>query len=95
MASSGKSGKMKIDHDASRAQVTIGDSSWNTSFMGYFGKDVSDSVSAVVELCTKEFTVPQVNWTGGPTKDAMDTSKDKQSAMEKTKNLMKNMGIKI
>ncbi len=95
MASSGKSGKMKIDHDASRAQVTIGDSSWNTSFMGYFGKDVSDSVSAVVELCTKEFTVPQVNWTGGPTKDAMDISKDKQSAMEKTKNLMKNMGIRI
>ena len=95
MAPSGKSGKMKIDHDASRAQVTIGDSSWNNSFMGYFGKDVSDSVSAVVELCSKEFTVPQVNWMGGPSKDAMEISKDKKSAEEKTAKLMNVMGIKI
>lgn len=95
MAPSGKSGKMKIDHDASRAQVTIGDSSWNNSFIGYFGKDVSDSVSAVVELCTKEFTVPQINWTGGPTKDAMDMNKDKLSAQEKTNKLMNSLGIKI
>lgn len=95
MAPSGKSGKMKIDHDASRAQVTIGDSSWNNSFIGYFGKDVSDSVSAVVELCTKEFTVPQVNWTGGPTKDAMDMNKDKLSAQEKTNKLMNTLGIKV
>ena len=95
MAPSGKSGKMKIDHDASRAQVTVGDSSWNNSFMGYFGKDVSDSVAAVVELCTKEFLVPQVNWSGGPSKEALDRNIDKIEAQKKTKSMLSNFGLRI
>lgn len=95
MASSGKSGRMKIDHDASRAQVVTGDSSWNSSFIGYFGKDVSDSVAAVVELCTKEFPVPQINWSGGPSKESLSLKADKLIVQERTKLMLKNFGIRV
>ena len=53
---------IKIDHDSSNPQVTTGDESWDKSFIGYYGKDCSDSVAAVIELCTKEFPIAQVNW---------------------------------
>lgn len=95
LVKSQKSDKMKIDHDASRAQVISGDESWDKSFIGYFGKDVSDSVAAVIELCGKYFTVPQVNWTGGPNKEAMNSKLERTEASLKTSLLLSNLGLRI
>lgn len=90
-----KGGKTKVDHDSSSAQVVTGNSNWDTSFIGYYGKDVSDSVAAVVELCTKEFPVPQINWTGGPSKESLSSNADKLKAQERTKLMLKNFGLRI
>lgn len=90
-----KCGKVKIDHDSSSAQVISGNSNWDTSFIGYYGKDVSDSVAAVVELCTKEFPVPQVNWTGGPSKVSIDKGSEKLEILNKTKSMLKTFGLEV
>lgn len=95
LVKSGKSSSMKIDHDASRAQVIVGDSSWDKSFIGYFGKDVSDSVAAAIELCTKNFVVPQVNWIGGPTREIGTIEFDKNLAKDKTNKLLTKMGLSL
>lgn len=89
-----KNGKSKIDHDASRAQVTVGDDSWDKSFIGYFGKDVSDSVSASIALCASKFKVPQINWDGGPLDMKKDESQDKLNAKAKTMAMLNSFGLK-
>ena len=89
-----KSGKAKIDHDASRAQVISGDDSWDKSFIGYFGKDVSDSVAASIALCSSKFTVPQVNWEGGPLETKPNDSSDRLSAKVKTMAMLESFGLK-
>ena len=89
-----KSGKAKIDHDASRAQVISGDDSWDKSFIGYFGKDVSDSVAASIALCSSKFTVPQVNWGGGPLETKPNDSSDRLSAKVKTMAMLESFGLK-
>ena len=89
-----KSGKAKIDHDASRTQVTSGDESWDKSFIGYFGKDVSDSVAASIALCSSKFTIPQVNWKGGPLEISSNELFDKVKAKVKTMEMLESFGLK-
>ena len=89
-----KSGKAKIDHDASRTQVTSGDESWDKSFIGYFGKDVSDSVAASIALCSSKFTIPQVNWKGGPLETSSNELFNKVKAKVKTMEMLESFGLK-
>lgn len=96
MSSSKKSDHIKIDHDSSRTQVTIGDSDWNTSFIGYYGKDVSDSVAAVIELCSKEFPVAQVNWNPDSIpSENRSREEDYNSTRDKVLQFIKTSGFKI
>ena len=84
MSSSKKSDHVKIDHDASNPQVIAGDETWEKSFIGYYGKDCSDSVAAVCELCTKEFPVAQVNWGAEKiTSNKADSVQEKEEARKK------------
>ncbi len=93
--SKGKTGKQKIDHDNSREQVVIGDSSWKKSFLGSYGKDVSDSMCASIELCRKHYLVVEENWSGGPAKEDSSNSKSKKEALIKTNNLLQSLGLRI
>ena len=93
--SKGKTGKQKIDHDNSREQVIIGDSSWKKSFLGSYGKDVSDSMCASIELCRKHYLVVEENWSGGPPKEDSLNSKSKKEALMKTNNLLQSLGLRI
>ncbi len=90
-----ESGKSKIDHDDSRAQILSGDTSWNKSLIGFYGKDVSDSVCASIELCRKYFNVVDEMWTGGPKKDDFSSVKEMSSAFEKTSELLNKMGLRF
>lgn len=89
------SGKSKIDHDDSRAQILSGDTSWNKSLIGFYGKDVSDSVCASIELCRKYFNVVDETWTGGPKKDDYTSVKEKKQAINKTAELMEKLGLRL
>lgn len=94
ISQSKKSDHIKIDHDNSRSQVILGDSDWNTSFIGYYGKDVSDSVAAVVELCSKEFPVAQVNWDPKSIPDLNQSHKeDYEEAKNKFEQFMRSNGL--
>ena len=91
----GKTNKLVIDHDASNPQVTTGDEPWHNSFIGYYGKDCSDSVAAVVELCTQEFPIAQVNYEGGPKSLQSRNMTEKSEAAERTKTLISNLGFRV
>ena len=84
----------KIDHDSSSAQVLVGDPDWDTSFIGYYGKDVSDSVAAVCELCTSEFPVAQVNWEPTSIKERSLAQENKEEATTKVNDFLKKFGLK-
>jgi hypothetical protein len=84
----------KIDHDSSSAQVLVGDPDWDTSFIGYYGKDVSDSVAAVCELCTSEFPVAQVNWEPASIKERSLAQENKEEATTKVNDFLKKFGLK-
>lgn len=87
-------GRSKIDHDNSREQVLTGDTSWENSFIGSYGKDVSDAVCASIELCRKHYLVVEDNWTGGPKSEDLNKG-DKKLAKQKTMELIKNLGLSI
>lgn len=87
-----KSEGVKIDHDSSAAQVLAGDSNWDSSYIGYYGKDVSDSVAAVVELCSKEYPVAQVNW-DPKSVQAMPANLKESNRQRSTEQLRKFMAL--
>lgn len=89
------SGKSKIDHDDSRAQILSGDTSWNKSLIGFYGKDVSDSVCASIELCRKYFNVVEETWTGGPKKEDFSSTRERKQALDRTSELLEKLGLKI
>lgn len=89
-----KGGNVKIDHDSSSAQVIAGNPDWDSSYIGYYGKDVSDSVAAVVELCTKEFPVAQVNWDPENIKGMEIDARDAESIKKGMNDFLKRMGLK-
>lgn len=89
------SGKAKIDHDTSRSQVMFGNETWKSSQIGMFGKDVSDSVCASIELCRKYYGTVDAQWTGGPKKESKGENAEKIEAREKTKALLLNLGLRI
>lgn len=91
----GKTDKLVIDHDASSPQVVTGDETWESSFIGYYGKDCSDSVAAVVELCTQRFPVAQVNYEGGPKAQGQTWQTEKSQAVDQTKKLISSLGFRI
>lgn len=57
-----RSGKPKVDHDNSQQVITVGDAKWETSRIGYYAKDVTDSVAAVCELLRKYHPVAYEAW---------------------------------
>lgn len=85
--------RTKIDHDNSREQVFTGDDSWANSKIGFFGKDVSDSVCASIELCRMYYPISEETWTGGPKKDDFSAEKESKTAMNKTMELMRSLGL--
>ena len=93
MSRTKKSGKAKIDHDNSRSQVFIGDTSWGKSQIGTYGKDVSDSVCASIELCRKYYNTVDAQWTGGPKKEDFSVEGERNLAKKEMNNLLKNMGL--
>ena len=88
-----RSDHIKIDHDASREQVITGDDSWEKSFIGYYGKDCSDSVAAVIELASKTWEVASSSWEGGPKAGGLNTKSNAEEAKDMTKELLKKMGL--
>ena len=87
-------GKTKIDHDNSRDQVISGDESWENSKIGMFGKDVSDSVCASIELCRLYYPVAEETWTGGPKKLDNQLNKSYIEVLADMNNLLSFMGLK-
>lgn len=94
MVKSKKSGKVKIDHDNSREQVTQGESKWETSQLGYFGKDISDAVCASIELCSKVIPLAQDNYDGG-WKEIKDRGKELKGAKKETLDFIKELGLRL
>ena len=95
MTHSKQSGKPKINHDTSRSQVMFGNDAWKSSQIGMFGKDVSDSVCASIELCRKYYGTVDAQWTGGPKKVDPNVNNEKKEAADRTKELMAKMGLTI
>lgn len=89
-----KSDNIKIDHDASREQILIGNDDWETSYLGSYGKDVSDSLCASIELCNKYYKVPQVNWQPQLLDKLNNNISSKQEAQNKLNSLLTKMGFK-
>lgn len=90
-----KGNNSKIDHDSSSAQILSGDPNWDTSFIGYYGKDVSDSVAAVCELCAKEFPVAQVNWEPSNLKNNTLSQGNKEEAESRVNDFLKKFGFQV
>ena len=88
-------GKSKIDHDNSREQVLDGDDKWETSKIGWFGKDVSDSVCASIELCRLYCPISEETWTGGPRKEDLTPIGERKNAEEKMKSLINDLGLTL
>lgn len=91
----GKSGKSKIDHDNAREQVLTGDTSWAGSKIGMFGKDVSDSVCASIELCRMYYPVAEETWTGGPKKEDFSAEREFGAAKRNTEGLLARLGLRV
>jgi hypothetical protein len=88
-------GKSKIDHDNSREQVLTGDDRWDTSKIGWFGKDVSDSVCASIELCRLYFPLSEETWTGGPKKEDLTPLGEQKNAEDQTNKLLESLGLSL
>lgn len=93
--SKGKTGKQKIDHDNSREQVIRGNDAWKTSFLGSYGKDVSDSVCASLELCRKYYDVTEENWTGGAPKVSNNVIQERKDTQNKLEQFLKLKGFSL
>ena len=90
----GKTKKLKIDHDDSREVVKIsGDHNWETSPLGMYSKDISDSMVDAIELCRAEFPVVEEQWWGSPKQEDFTGIKEKEKANEKLFACLSNMGI--
>lgn len=86
-------GKTKIDHDNSREQVLTGDESWENSKIGFFGKDVSDSTCASIELCRLYYPISEETWIGGPKLEDYSTEAEFKSSKQKTRELLLKLGL--
>lgn len=88
-------GKTKIDHDNSREQILPpANDNWEDGKIGFFGKDVSDSVCASIELCRMYFPIAEETWTGGPKPQSKDGADGYEEAKEKVEEMMKKFGLK-
>lgn len=45
--------KIKIDHTNGKIDTDLYDTNWETSFLGYYAKDISDAIAASISLCDK------------------------------------------
>lgn len=88
-------GKSKIDHDNSREQVLTGNDKWETSKIGWFGKDASDSVCASIELCRLYSPISEETWTGGPKKEDLTKEGERKNAEDQTSDLLNRLGLRI
>lgn len=89
-----KGGKPKVDHDNSHKQVVNGDSNWDTSQLGCFGKDCSDAVCQSIELNKNHFSVASDTWDPKYLERFNDSDKKiKLSAEESTKKLLSSLGL--
>lgn len=91
----GKTKKLKIDHDDSREVIKISsDHKWETSPLGMYSKDISDSMVDMIELCRSEFPIAEEQWWGPVKQEDFTGEKEKASALNKLNNLFNKMGIK-
>lgn len=86
-------GKAKIDHDNAREQIFADDARWEDSKIGMFGKDVSDSCCASIELCRLYFPIAEETWTGGPKPKSTNNDTDRKEALKRTNNLLASLGM--
>ena len=91
----GKTKKLKIDHDDSREVIKISsDHKWETSPLGMYSKDISDSMVDMIELCRAEFPIAEEQWWGPVKQEDFTGEKEKTNALNKLNNLFNKMGIK-
>lgn len=91
----GKTKKLKIDHDDSREVIKISsDHKWETSSLGMYSKDISDSMVDMIELCRAEFPIAEEQWWGPVKQEDFTGEKEKTNALNKLNNLFNKMGIK-
>lgn len=57
-----RSGKPKVDHDASQGVITTGPENWDKSPIGKYAKDVTDSVAAACELLRRYHPIAYEAW---------------------------------
>ena len=95
-AKSKRSGKSKVDHDSSKAGVTHStDESWETSPLGMYAKDVSDTVVGVVELCRRQFKTSEEVWWDSPEELEANSAHGRNLAKAKLLETLKGMGLRI
>ena len=91
----GRTKKLKIDHDDSREVIKVsGDHKWETSPLGMYSKDISDSMVDMIELCRSEFPIAEEQWWGPIKQEDFSSGKEREIAEKKLNSFLSKMGIK-
>lgn len=91
----GKTKKLKIDHDDSREVIKVsGDHKWETSPLGMYSKDISDSMVDAIELCRVEFPIVEEQWWGPVKREDFSYEKEKEKAQSNLNNFLNKFGLR-
>lgn len=91
----GRTKKLKIDHDDSREVIKVsGDHKWETSPLGMYSKDISDSMVDMIELCRSEFPIAEEQWWGPIKQEDFSSGKEREIAEKKLNSFLSKMGIR-
>lgn len=91
----GKSKKLKVDHDDSHEVIKISaDHKWETSPLGMYSKDISDSMTDAIELCRIEFPIAEEQWWGPIKTEDYSSCGGREKAEENISNFLKKFGLK-
>lgn len=91
----GRTKKLKIDHDDSREVIKVsGDHKWETSPLGMYSKDISDSMVDMIELCRSEFPIAEEQWWGPIKQEDFSSGKEREVAEKKLNSFLSKMGIR-
>ena len=91
----GKTKKLKIDHDDSREVIKVsGDHKWETSPLGMYSKDISDSMVDAIELCRVEFPIVEEQWRGPVKREDFSYEKEKEKAQSNLNNFLNKFGLR-
>lgn len=89
----GKTKKVKVDHDTTRAVVTSGDQRWETSLIGAYAKDATDAIAAAIELNRIHHPIALDTWDPAYLDVLLDSSAEKANAEKKLSALLQNMSL--